>query len=148
MMAGVDRQELQRQSKRDCRTAMATVVAETSTSNTLVSKIKFRNSDRIDSVAGNYVRNEPDLSQPSTSTGPEPSQHANRNQASLPLLAKTLDRYGVSDRAGAAVASAVLKDYGIISTYDNQNIIDRYKVRRARDNEGQKLQKLQTETFT
>ncbi|CAH0551110.1 unnamed protein product [Brassicogethes aeneus] len=58
------------------------------------------------------------------------------------------DRYGVSDKAGAAIASAVLEDYRIINIDDNQNIIDRYKVRRARDNERKKLQKVQTESHS
>ena len=35
-----------------------------------------------------------------------------RNRISLPTLAKICDRFSVSDRAGASLASAVLKDYG------------------------------------
>ncbi|VEN43556.1 unnamed protein product, partial [Callosobruchus maculatus] len=45
---------------------------------------------------------------------------------------RTLDRYGISDRAGAAVASAVLQDVGIINTIDKTSIIDKNKIRRAR----------------
>lgn len=82
---------------------------------------------------------EPDFIGPSTST--VSSNSNDRNLSSLPVLAKTLDRYDVSDRAGAAIASAVLIAYGIIKTDDHQNVIDRYKVRRARDSERQSLQK-------
>lgn len=71
---------------------------------------------------------------------PSTSNSSKYNYSNLPVLANTLDRYAVSDRAGAAIASAVLKDYGIISSKDSQNIIDRHKVRRARQKKRQELQ--------
>lgn len=56
-----------------------------------------------------------------------------RNTMDLKNLAIAVDRYQVSDRAGAAIASAVLKDYGIIADDSPEDIIDRSKVRRARE---------------
>ena len=47
-------------------------------------------------------------------------------------LQKTCDRYGVSDRSAAALASSVLQDVGIITTENLSNVIDRSKVRRER----------------
>ncbi|CAH1110479.1 unnamed protein product [Psylliodes chrysocephalus] len=54
------------------------------------------------------------------------------NSLQIPVLARTLNRYGISDRAGAAVASAVLQDIGIINNEDKSSIIDKNKIRRAR----------------
>src|ERR1043165_4388376 len=42
------------------------------------------------------------------------------------------DRYGVSNRAAAAICTATLVDYGIISLEDQINIVDPHKVWRAR----------------
>lgn len=39
---------------------------------------------------------------------------------------------GVSDRAAAAVASALLEDLGVVTHDDMSNIIDRHKIRRER----------------
>ena len=47
-------------------------------------------------------------------------------------MAIICDRYKISDRAGAAIANAVLQDYGIITTDENSLIIDRNKLRRSR----------------
>ncbi|KAK0055599.1 hypothetical protein Bpfe_014874 [Biomphalaria pfeifferi] len=50
----------------------------------------------------------------------------------LPSLALACDPYGVSDRAAAGIASAVLQDVGIIQERDVSKVIDRSKVRRER----------------
>lgn len=55
-----------------------------------------------------------------------------RNNILIPTLAETLDRCGVSDRKGAMIATAVLKDVGIVHTGDLSLVIDQSKVRRAR----------------
>lgn len=47
-------------------------------------------------------------------------------------LSGTLDRYNISDRAGAAIATAVLVDLSVVTTSNTQNVIDRSKVRRDR----------------
>jgi hypothetical protein len=51
---------------------------------------------------------------------------------SLPSLARECDRYGFSDRSAAAIASAILKDVGLIHEGNNSKVIDRSKVRRER----------------
>lgn len=50
----------------------------------------------------------------------------------LPGLARACDRREVSDRSAAAIASVVLQDFGIIDQKDFPNVIDRNKIRRAR----------------
>ena len=47
----------------------------------------------------------------------------------LPTLAMTCERFHVSDRIGAAIASAVLVDYGLITSDQRQNVIDKNKLR-------------------
>ena len=50
----------------------------------------------------------------------------------LPKLAKICDRYGTTDRIGAAIATAVMEDFRIVTKDDPSNVIDQYKVRRER----------------
>ncbi|GBM52342.1 hypothetical protein AVEN_229571-1 [Araneus ventricosus] len=45
---------------------------------------------------------------------------------------RTLDRFGISDQAGAAIVSAALQDVGIISESNVLNVVDRNKIRRVR----------------
>ncbi|GBM13509.1 hypothetical protein AVEN_82781-1 [Araneus ventricosus] len=45
---------------------------------------------------------------------------------------RTLDRFGISDRAGAAIVSAALQDVGIITESNVLNVVDRNKIRRGR----------------
>ncbi|GBN78069.1 hypothetical protein AVEN_81878-1, partial [Araneus ventricosus] len=45
---------------------------------------------------------------------------------------RTLDRFGISDREGAAIVSAALQDVGIISESNVLNVVDRNKIRRGR----------------
>ena len=52
----------------------------------------------------------------------------NRRICDLPVLARTCDRYSVSDRAAAAIASAVLEDVGLITNEDKTSVIDRNKL--------------------
>jgi hypothetical protein len=56
------------------------------------------------------------------------------SQMRVPLqhLAKEADRYGVSDRAAASLATAVLIDFGIVSKQDQSFVIDKNKVHRER----------------
>ena len=55
-----------------------------------------------------------------------------QNRASLKEIAKISERYGLSDRAAAAIANATLKDFGMISSDDASLVIDRSKLRRER----------------
>jgi hypothetical protein len=51
----------------------------------------------------------------------------------LPTVARECDRWGISDRSAAAVATAVLQDIGIVSENDTSNVVDRSKIRRERE---------------
>ena len=51
---------------------------------------------------------------------------------SLPTLATVCDRHGVSDRAAASLATAVLQDMQVINQGNKSQVIDRSKVRRER----------------
>lgn len=53
------------------------------------------------------------------------------------------DRYGVSDRAAAAIASSVLEDIGVISETDTSLVIDRHKIRREKSRTRKELQQSQ-----
>ena len=56
-----------------------------------------------------------------------------QNRQKLRNLAMICDRYGVSSRAGAAIANAALADAGVIGVEDQSNVIDKNKLRRAID---------------
>lgn len=58
--------------------------------------------------------------------------HGIYNSVKLHELAIVADRYGISDRAAAALASATLVDFKIITSANDLKIIDRNKVRRSR----------------
>lgn len=53
----------------------------------------------------------------------------------LPSVALACDRTGVSDRAAALIANAVLEDLGMVSKDNSAMTIDRMKIRRARKSE-------------
>lgn len=52
----------------------------------------------------------------------------------LKSTALTCDRYGVSDRATAAIASSVLQDVGVVTNSDNSQVVDKCKIRREKHN--------------
>ena len=51
-----------------------------------------------------------------------------RNLTKLPILASVCNRYGVSNYAGAAIASAMLVDYTIITKVDKSKVIGPQKL--------------------
>ena len=63
---------------------------------------------------------------------------------SLHTLAKICDRFSMFDRAGASIAGAVLKDYGIIDGQNKELIIDKRKAGREREKERRHDQSFQT----
>jgi len=73
-----------------------------------------------------------------------------KNMMPLPTLSRECDRYGVSNTVGAAIATATLTDYGIVTENDKTLAVDRSKLWRERerlrsqlsDNASQKLEKL------
>ena len=58
----------------------------------------------------------------------------------LPTLAAACDRVGVSDRGAALLASSLLQDIGVVCSNDTSDVIDRNKVRRARQRKRFSLQ--------
>ena len=69
-------------------------------------------------------------------------------RVNLPSLALACDRHGVSDRAAAGIASAVLQDVGIIHQDDATKVIDRNKVRRERSKKRVALRMEASNTIT
>ncbi|GBL87449.1 hypothetical protein AVEN_118383-1 [Araneus ventricosus] len=57
----------------------------------------------------------------------------------LPATATVYDRYNVSNRAAAAITSAILKDFDIISEVDTSHVVDKNKVRRDRSSKRSEL---------
>jgi len=64
----------------------------------------------------------------------------------MPALARACHRHMVSDRAAAAIASAVLNDFGIIMPGDISKVIDKNKIRRERRKTRKHLQEHETIT--
>ena len=60
------------------------------------------------------------------------NQQIEQNRSSLRVVAVTCERFGISDRAGAAVATATLIAFGIVTDTNKTNVIDRSKLRRER----------------
>ena len=54
--------------------------------------------------------------------------NSKRNLPKLPTLASVCDRYGISNYAGAAIASATLVDYAIITKVDKSKVIEPQKL--------------------
>jgi len=54
-----------------------------------------------------------------------------RNLTPIPTVALEADRYGISNRSAAAISTAVLIDYGIVTSDNKMNIIDHQKVWKA-----------------
>ena len=63
--------------------------------------------------------------------------HEDRNVKPIPTIALEADRFDVSNRAAAAISTAALIDFGVVSAENRTHIIDSNKVWRAR----QKLRK-------
>ena len=110
--------------------------------NITLSELKDRHSTISDSdddiplseVRGNHTRK-------SNQTPNSLKPKKKRLKVHLPTLARACDRHQVSDRAAAAIASAVLQDFGVITQEETSSVIDRSKVRRARQAKRQSIQK-------
>ena len=70
-----------------------------------------------------------------------------QNRITLKELAKVCKRYEVSDRAGAAIASATLKAFGIVSEEDKRYVVDRSKQRRQRQKYREEIRNKEQELF-
>ena len=56
-----------------------------------------------------------------------------RNLTQLDNIALASIRYGVDDRPTAAIVSATLVDFGVITKDDQQMVTDQFKIRRAKE---------------
>ena len=52
-----------------------------------------------------------------------------QNRMPLSTLTMACERFHVSDKIGAAIASAVLVDYGLITSDQRRNVIDKNKLK-------------------
>ena len=57
---------------------------------------------------------------------------ATQNRLSLDNFISECDRYHISDRAASAMATALLRDIGIVTAEDVSKVVDRSKIRRMR----------------
>lgn len=71
-----------------------------------------------------------------------------QNRTSYHNLAMACDRYGVSDRAASVIATAALKDHGIITNEDTTFVIDRSKLRRERAKYREEMRKNDDELYS
>ena len=55
-----------------------------------------------------------------------------QNRLKIPKFVAELDRYGISDAAGAAVGTALLWDMELVTAENSKFIFDKYKIRRER----------------
>lgn len=89
--------------------------------------------DEIPDVNANYTHSEqPGCSIRSRYIENDGKQNS-YNTVKLFHVAQIADRYNVSDRVAAALATAALVDFGLITADDKNNVIDRSKIRRARE---------------
>lgn len=78
---------------------------------------------------------------PSETYSPTTLSNPSQMRISLKSTALVSDRFGVSDRATAAIASSVLFDLGIISESDTSLVIDKNKIRREKNKARQAIKK-------
>ena len=57
------------------------------------------------------------------------------------------ERYEVSDRAGAAIASATLKTFGIVTEENKRYVVDRSKLQRERQKYREEIRNKEQELF-
>lgn len=77
----------------------------------------------------------------STTSDPEHNLRPEHYASRRPLPNFAMERYRVSERTAAALASALLRDLEIIDDDGKNDVIDKSKVRRERDNLQKKLLK-------
>ena len=68
-----------------------------------------------------------------------------QNCNSWPNLFRMCERYQLSDRAGAAIASSVFQDLGLVNEENRSMIIDYHKLRRKRQKHRKEIRKQQEE---
>lgn len=81
----------------------------------------------------NNGKDDPDFQFPRFSSSQADCLKTKQMRLSLSATALTSDRFGVSDRATAAIASSVLKDVGLVTDSNTSLIVDRSKIRREKE---------------
>ena len=118
------KRKLERKSKVKSLKLPESIVAQSSACETVTSEITASDSDN------DYTPEK--VSCIKRSKNSKPKRAASQNRIPLPSLTTVSDRYGVSDRAAAALASSVLEDVGLIQSADTSMVVDRSKLRRQR----------------
>ena len=91
--------------------------------------LDFENNDNIACAA----ENEKDLYQEDQSkSSASKSNSCSQNRLNLSCFITEVDRFQISDRAAAALATGLMRDLGLVSDSDKSQVVDRYKVRRER----------------
>ena len=70
-----------------------------------------------------------------------------QNRVTLKELAVVCERYEVCDRAGAAIASATLKAFGIVAEEKKRYMMDRSKLRREKQKYREEIRNKEQELF-
>ena len=81
--------------------------------------------DSLEAIENNNIPADPEF------TVIEKKEH-NQNRQSLSNYSAELDRYTISDTAGAALVTAAYKDLGLITDEDKKMVTDKFKIRRER----------------
>lgn len=63
----------------------------------------------------------------------EPRPKPKRQRIKLKASAMICERYGIANRAGAALVTAVLEDIGVVTPDDKRLVVDHHKLKRARN---------------
>lgn len=130
IISGVDKKETARLLKRQQRQVKKPVRTAKKSLSTQETESVSTSCDEDSSDSSQETK--PEVSPTNTASIEIPSTStANRNTLPLPTVAKVCDRYGLSTRSAAAVASAVLADIGLVSTEDISLVIDKNKIHRA-----------------
>ena len=76
-------------------------------------------------------------------TDPLKCKETDQNRLSIPKFVAELDRYKVSDAAGAALATALMEDLEL-NTHDNTKLVfDKFKIKRQRVKNRKSQKKIQ-----
>lgn len=122
----IESKKIEKKSKRKLKDAPK-IIEQPGQTETVVQDISLLQSDSSDGVSETSETN-----YQSTASNSQSCENIGQMRIFLAKLAKACDRTGVSDRAAAIIASAVLEDLKIVTSSDTSKIIDRSKIRRAR----------------
>lgn len=125
-------EKLKKRAERKQKEASAISHNRNTSSSATLSKLTIL--DTVSDVDSCNSENDIDFLKPSTSKPRliPPTGEGTPRSSRYPATAIACDRTGISDRAGAIIATAVLEDLGIVTETNPSNVIDRHKIRRER----------------